>query len=68
MIGDNPLLAIDASLGTEPDSTSVGGKQTEYIEGLKKPLHFAYKVASMEARRQAIRQKKRYNRWSYILG
>lgn len=32
----------------------------EYIEGLKKALHFAYQIATKEAKCQAQHSKKRY--------
>lgn len=61
MFGRHPRLALDAFLGIEPDSTVRGKKPAEYVDGLKKRLHFAYKVASREAKRQAKRHKKCYD-------
>ena len=61
MFGRHPRLAIDAFLGIEPDSSLRSKKPTEYVDGLRKRLNYAYKVASRESKRQAKRHKRRYD-------
>ncbi|XP_053375744.1 uncharacterized protein LOC123535477 isoform X3 [Mercenaria mercenaria] len=60
MFGRHPRLAIDAVLGIEPDKGDTKDKSS-YVSGLKSRLHFAYKLASREARKQGRRHKKRYD-------
>jgi hypothetical protein len=61
MFGRHPRLALDAFLGIDPDISFHTKKPAEFVEGLRKRLNFAYRVASREAKRQAKRHKKRYN-------
>ena len=50
MFGRHPRLAVDAFLGSKPESASQD--QTKYAVDLRKRLDFAYRCATKEARRQ----------------
>ena len=60
MFGRHPRLAIDAYLGLNSEDQSISSRQ-HYATKLKKRLHFAYKVASREAEKSALRHKTRYD-------
>ena len=61
MFGRHPRLAVDAFLGISADESSFASTKSDYVTGLKSRLDFAYRVATCEARRQAMRHKKRYD-------
>lgn len=60
MFGRHPRLAIDAYLGLNSEDQSISSRQ-HYATKLKKRLHFAYKVASREAEKSALRHETRYD-------
>ena len=61
MFGRHPRLAIDAYLGLNSSQDSECTSREHYASKLKKRLHFAYKVASKEANKNATRHKSNYD-------
>lgn len=61
MFGWHPRLSVDAFLGIDTDSETVGSRQN-YAQKLKRRLDFAYKAASAESDRKGKRYKDRYDR------
>ena len=61
MFGRQPRLAVDAFLGTKPNSET-GTSQTEYAKKLKSRLDFAYRRATDEAQKQSERYKANYDK------
>ena len=61
MFGRHPRRAVDAYLGkSSPEESEILPKE-HYVTKLKKPLQFAYKVASDEAHKNADRNKTTYD-------